>query len=127
MQELRGWAFTGGRSVIKTMRKSPSRASTVIVGVGLIGIGILFATDYWQPGLSFLVAVCAILEGWLHRERLWYAIQIGYWFAIIGVLALVGFNLVFLLVALGAGAILAALVSPGPLSKPKPLVDSSLE
>jgi hypothetical protein len=124
------------RSVKKTMRKGPSRASTVIggdwrdwlpVGFWLVGFGILFATGFWWPGIMFLSAVAAVLQGWLHREHLWYAIQVGYWSVVIGIWALVGFNLALLLVALGLGAILASLVSPGPRSKPKPFVDSSLE
>ena len=109
------------------MRKDSKCVRTVIGGVWLIGIGILFATRFWWPGLMFLIAITAVLEGWLNRNHLWYAVQAGYWSAFVGVCALVGFNLVFLLVALGAGAILGALVSPGPLSKPKPSVDSSLE
>ena len=109
------------------MRKDSSRVRTAIGGAWLIGIGVLYVTGFWWPGIMFLIAITAVLVGWLHHDRRWYAIQIGYWSAFVGVCALVGFNLVFLLVALGTGAIIGALVSPGPISKPKPFVDSSLE
>jgi hypothetical protein len=104
-----------------------SGGAWLIVGVWLIGTGVLFATKFWWPGIMFLIAASAVLEGWLHYRPLWYAIQVGYWSAFVGVCALVGFNLVFLLVALGVGAIIGALVSPGQSSKPKPFVDSSME
>ena len=109
------------------MTYDPGHRRIIIGGAWLIGIGILFATGFWWPGIMFLIAITAVLVGWLHHGRRWYAIQLGYWSAFVGVSALVGFNLVFLLVALGTGAIIGALVSPGQSSKPKPFVDSSLE
>ena len=122
-QELRCSTMSKDSSRVRTL----SGGAWLIVGVWLIGTGVLFATNFWWPGIMFLIAASSVLEGWLRYKALWYAIQVGYWSAFVGVCALVGFNLVFLLVALGVGAILAALVSPGPISKPKPIVDSSLE
>src|SRR4051812_30465354 len=97
----------------------------VIGGLWLIGIGILFATRLWWPGIMFLIGVTALVEGSFKRQP-WYGIQGGLWAFFIGFWALTRFSLPFLFVALGISTIVGALVKPNPLAKPKPFVDRSL-
>ncbi len=108
------------------MEDIKARHNAVLTGVWLIGLGMLFATRAWWPGIMFLIAATAILEGY-YKGQAWYGLQAGYWSAFIGVWALFRFSLVFLLVGLGLSSILGALVKPSPFSKPKPFVDGSLE
>jgi hypothetical protein len=106
--------------------RDQGRDKQVIGGIWLIGLGLLFATRFWWPGIMFLIAATAIYEGWV-KDGVWYGIQAGYWCAFIGIWALTRFSLAFLFVGLGISMILGALVTPSPFSKPKPFVDSSLE
>ena len=108
------------------MKLDPTRTNTVMGGVWLIGLGVLFATKAWWPGIMFLIAITAVIEGWLN-DQLWYGIQGGYWSVFIGLWALARFNLAFLFVGLGISTIIGALIKPSPFSKPKPFVDGSLE
>jgi hypothetical protein len=106
------------------IRRDQHRA--ILGGIWLIGIGILFATRSWWPGIMFVIGITAIFEGWFQRQP-WYGVQGGLWMIFIGLWALTRFSLAFLLVGLGISAIAGALVKPNPFSKPKPFVDSSLE
>ncbi len=108
------------------MGPSHPQQRAILGGIWLIGLGILFATRFWWPGIMFLFALTAIIEGWLNDQP-WYGAQAAYWSAFIGVWALFRFNLAFLLVGLGISTIIGALVKPNPFTKPKPFVDSSLE
>jgi hydrogenase/urease accessory protein HupE len=98
----------------------------VLGGIWLIGLGILFATRFCWPGIMFLIAITAIIEGWLNDQP-WYGAQAAYWSVFIGVWALTRYSFTFLLIGLGVSTIVAALVKPNPFSKPKPFVNSSLE
>jgi hypothetical protein len=108
------------------MNDIKERHGMVLGGLWLIGLGILFATRAWWPGIMFVIAATAIVEGYFNDQR-WYGVQSGYWAAFIGVWALFRFSLVFLLVGLGISSILGALIKPNPFTKPKPVVDRSLE
>jgi hypothetical protein len=108
------------------MDDSKQRRRAVIGGLWLIGLGILFATRAWWPGIMFVIAATAIVEGYFNGQP-WFGIQAGYWSAFIGVWALIGYSIVFLFVGLGVSSILGALIKPSPFSKPKPFVDGSLE
>jgi hypothetical protein len=108
------------------MIRDRARGNQVVGGLWLIGLGVLFATRAWWPAIMFLIALTAVIEGWLNGQP-WYGIQAGYWTAFVGFWALARFSLVFLFVGLGVSMILGALVKPSPFSKPKPFVDSSLE
>jgi hypothetical protein len=98
----------------------------IIGGLWLIGIGTLFATRLWWPGIMFLIAITALVEGWFKRQP-WYGVQGAFWAFFIGVWALTRFSLPFLLVGLGISSIVGALIKPNPFAKPKPFVDRSLE
>ena len=51
-------------------------------GIWLIGIGILALTDFWWPGIMFVIAVSTLVSG---------SIQAAIWLAGIGVLGLTNF------------------------------------
>src|SRR5208337_3550421 len=84
------------------MHPEPGRRRTLIGGIWLIGLGVLFATRFWWPGIMFLIAITAFIEGWLNDQP-WYGIQSGFWSAFIGVWALARYSLAFLLIGLGPG------------------------
>ncbi len=98
----------------------------IVGGIWLIGLGVLYATRFWWPGILFLIALTAIIEGWMN-DQTWYGAQAAYWLVFFGVWALSGYLVTALLVGLGVSTIVGALVKPSPFSKPKPFVDSSLE
>jgi len=108
------------------MEDIKARHRGVLTGIWLIGLGLLFATRAWWPGILFLVAATAVLEGY-YNGKPWYGLQAAYWSAFIGVWALFRFSIVFLFVGLGLSFILGALVKPNPFAKPEPFVDGSLE
>ena len=39
------------------------RANAVTGGIWLIGLGVLFATRFWFPGILFLAGITAIVQG----------------------------------------------------------------
>jgi hypothetical protein len=108
------------------MSYDPQGRRAVMGGIWLIGLGILFATRFWWPGIMFLIAITAVFQGWLNRQT-WYGVQAGFWCAFVGVWALVRYSFAFLLVGLGISVIVGSLLKPSPFSKPKPFADNSLE
>jgi hypothetical protein len=100
------------------MRMSGARASQVSGGVMLIGLGVLFATHYWWPGILFVVGACALAQG-LVEGRGWYALQGAIWLFAMGVWFALGSSLAVLFVALGASMILGVLIRPPFAAKPK--------
>jgi hypothetical protein len=99
-------------------------ADSLTAGLWLIGLGVLFATHFWWPGILFLIGFSVILLGWV-RGLPWYSVQGGIWAILIGIWALVNFRLPYLFVALGIWVILVALLRPDPFRKP--FVDNTLE
>ncbi len=102
------------------------RAGQIVGGVWLIGLGLLFYTHAWWPGILFVIGASAIVEG-LVKGRGWYAFQGGFWAIAIGVWALYNFHLAVLFVGLGASMILLAIFRPPAWSKPKPYSDGYLD
>jgi hypothetical protein len=99
-------------------------ADGVTAGVWLIGIGILFATGYWWPGIMFLIGFTAIFQGWA-RGLPWYSVHGGFWAIFIGIWAALGFSMAFFFISLGVWVILVAMLKPPPFQKPA--VDNTLE
>jgi hypothetical protein len=108
------------------MPHSSEPLKNLMGGIWLIGLGVLFYTGRWWPGILFLVGITMLIEGWI-REHFWAGVQAGFWIIFVAVWALFRFSIPFLFVGVGASMILATLVKPNPLEKPKPFVDSSLE
>jgi hypothetical protein len=105
-------------------RGQQHQANRLIGGIWLIGIGILFATRWWWPGIMFLIGITAIVQCWVRGHPL-SAMHGGFWALFIGVWAIFRFNVAVLFVGLGISVILAALFGPNPLRKP--YVDNTLE
>ncbi len=76
------------------------RANAVTGGIWLIGLGVLFATGYWWPGILFLVGVTAMVEG-SARGSGWQSMHGGLWLLLIACWAMMRFNLTVFFVALG--------------------------
>jgi hypothetical protein len=100
------------------------RANAVTGGVWLIGLGILFATRFWWPGILFLAGITAIVQG-SARGTGWPSIHGGLWLILIACWVMTRFSMTVFFVALGVYVIVAALVKPSPFHKP--YIDQSLE
>jgi hypothetical protein len=100
------------------------RANAVTGGIWLIGLGVLFATGDWLPGILFLAGVTSIVEG-SARGAGWQSIHGGLGLLAFACWAWMGFDFTVLFVALGVYAIIAALIKPNPFQKP--YVDQTLE
>jgi signal transduction histidine kinase len=95
--------------------------------VWLFGLGALFYTRAWWPGILFLVGISAIVEGLVDGQG-WFALQGGAWAIGIGAWALVGFQLWFLFVVLGISLLVGAFVPPPMLAKKaRPKYETDLE
>jgi hypothetical protein len=90
----------------------------------LIGLGILFATGFWWPGILILVALTSLLQGW-SLGRPWDGVHVAFWMILIAAWAMLRFSMPFFFVALGLYVIFSAMVKPDVLRKP--YVDNTLE
>jgi hypothetical protein len=95
-----------------------------MAGVWLIGLGVLFATRFWWPGIMFLIGIAAIVQG-LGEENGRSRIRGGLLAIFIGVWAALRFNVAFLLIAMGVMVILRSL--PQATCATKPYYDSRLD
>jgi hypothetical protein len=100
------------------------RAHAVTCGIWLIGLGVLFATHYWFPGILLLIGLTAIVEGAV-RGRGWQSVHGGLWMLVIACWAMMKFNIAVLFVGLGVYFIIGAFLRPIPFRKP--YVDNTLE
>jgi hypothetical protein len=107
------------------MRISQRQADGISAGLWLIGLGVLFATSFWWPGIMFVIGATSLVQG-LVRGRGWYALQAAVWTIAIGLWALLNYSLAALFIALGLSAIVGAFFRPPGLGA-KPAVDNSLE
>jgi len=105
-------------------RGQQRQANALISGIWLIGLGVLFATRWWWPGIMFIIGITAIVQCWVKGHPL-YAMHSGFWAIFIGFWAVFKFSMAFFFVGLGAYVILSALFGPTPLRKP--YVDNTLE
>ena len=108
------------------MHLGDERVNQITGAVWLIGLGILFATNFWWPGVLFLVGAGALAQG-LAEGRGWYALQGSLWAFGLGVAFLLGAHFIAaVLITLGLSMLLGAIVRP-PMLKPKPHVYNDLE
>jgi len=101
-----------------------SQANAITGGVWLIGLGVLFATHFWWPGILLLVAITSIVQGWSFGRK-WDALHGAFWMVLIAVWAMFKFSMAFFFVALGVYVIFTVLVKPDIMRKP--YVDNTLE
>jgi hypothetical protein len=106
------------------MRLQPNQANAVTGGIWLIGMGILFATGLWWPGMLVLVGLTAIVQQWANG-RGWYGLHAGFWMIMVAVWALFRFNIAIFFVGLGIYVIATAFIQPGIIRKPH--IDNTLE
>lgn len=102
--------------------------SRILTGcVWLVGLGVLFETRMWWPGILFLGAATAWIQAWSaygpdDRRGM---IRVGAVLALVGFWALTRFSPAFLFVGLGVLGAVWALRTP-PISQ-KPYVDHRLD
>jgi hypothetical protein len=106
------------------MHRHPQHANAITTGIWLIGIGVLFATHFWWPGILILVAVTSIVQGW-SLGRPGDGLHVAFWLILIAVWAVFHFGMAFLFIALGVYVIFSAMVKPDIVRKP--YVDNTLE
>lgn len=110
-----------------TVRDNRDRSRILTLGVWLIGLGILFETRLWWPGILFLGAAAALIQAWTAYgpEDRRTMTRVGVTLALIGFWALVRFSVAFLLVGFGVWVVVSAL-RPPPIPR-KPFVDHRLD
>jgi hypothetical protein len=106
------------------MHQHAQQANAITAGIWLIGLGVLFATRFWWPGILILIAVTMIIQGWSFGRK-WDAMHGAFWMILIAVWGMFRFSMAFFFVALGIYVIFAALIKPDVMRKP--YVDSTLE
>jgi len=106
------------------MHYHSQQANAITGGVWLIGLGVLFATRFWFPGILILVAITSIVQGWALGRR-WDGLHVAFWMILIAVWAIFKFSMAFFFIALGLYVIFSALVKPDIMRKPQ--VDNTLE
>jgi len=106
------------------MHNHSKQANAITGGVWLIGLGVLFATRFWFPGILILIAITSLVQGWSLGRR-WDGLHVAFWMILIAVWAIFKFSMAFFFVALGLYVIFSALVKPDVMRKP--YADNTLE
>ena len=106
------------------MELSKDQVNRLTGAVWLIGLGILFATRYWWPGVLFVAAAGSLTQAFA-EGRGWYSSQGALWLCGLGIWFATGMNLAVLFVILGLSMLVGVFIRPPALSKP--YVDNSLE
>jgi hypothetical protein len=70
-------------------------------GVALLGLGLLFLTGWWWPGLLFLGGAISLAQT-IESGRRWYAAQGALWMFGLGLVFAMGFSIGLLLLLVGA-------------------------
>ena len=63
-----------GEGQVSRCSSTHRQAHTITGGIWLIGLGVMFATGYWWPGILILAGITAIVEGWALGQG-WYGLQ----------------------------------------------------
>ena len=100
------------------------RANQISGAVFLIGLGVLFATGFWFPGILLVIGATMLVQG-LADGRGWYSLQGAAWMIGLGIWFATGASVAMLFILLGISVLIGALVRPPMFAKPK--VDNSLE
>lgn len=104
---------------------SGQRANQISGAVWMIGLGILFITGRWWPGILIVIGAGSIAQG-LAEGRGWYGFQGGLWAIGLGIWFWFGAPIGALFIVMGVSALLGAIFRPPFLHK-KPTMDNSLE
>lgn len=87
------------------------RASDISGGVFMIGLAVLFLTNYWFPGILFVIGAASIAQG-LAKGRAWYGMQGALWTIGIGLVFAFGFSLPLLFLLIGASMVVGSIWKP---------------
>ncbi len=94
-------------------------------GTWLIGLGILFATRTWWPGILVLFGIALVVHAFVTNQGM-ARVHGGLWAILIGVWVATRFNMAFLLISLGVFVILRSVLTSTDIGK-KPYFDNRLE
>jgi len=106
------------------MHYHSQQSNAITAGIWLIGLGVLFATRFWWPGILILVAITSIVQGWSLGRR-GDGLHVAFWMILIAVWAMVRFSMAFFFIALGLYVIFSAMIKPDVFRKP--YFDNTLE
>ncbi|WP_165075711.1 hypothetical protein [Paludisphaera rhizosphaerae] len=101
--------------------ESPSR---LLVAVWLVGLGVLYASKRFWPGILFLAGATALIQAYYYPERRNTG-RFGVFMILLGLWAMLRLSLPFLLIGLGVYLIFSSLSSMGAGRKPH--VDQTLD
>lgn len=110
------------------MRNNHDKSRILTLGVWLIGLGILFETRLWWPGIIFLAAAAALIQAWAAYgpdDRRTMS-RVGVTLTLIGFWALLRFSMAFLLVGVGLWVVVSTLRTPA-ITRRKPYIDHRLD
>ena len=82
-----------------------TRADQVSGGIFLIGLAMLFLTDFWWPGILFVIGASAMARGIAEGQQ-WYTVTGGLWMVGLGIVFWAGFSLPLLLILVGVSSLL---------------------
>ena len=98
-------------------------------GIFIIGLGVLFMTHYFWPGIMFVIGVTLCVQAFVEGRGFWGS-QGALWCLGLGVVFAMGANggtlVGLLLVVVGLSSLSGAFVKPAPIFN-KPHVDNTLE
>jgi hypothetical protein len=103
------------------------QAHAINAAVWLFGLGALFYTGRWWPGILLVIAASVIAEG-LAQGKSWCMLQSATWLVGLFAWATFDFALWVLFVILGTSVLLGAFVPPpGLAKKSRPPHETELE
>jgi hypothetical protein len=89
----------------KAGRMPKTRAEQVSGGVFLIGLALIFLTDFFWPGILFVIGASAVARGIVEGQE-WYTVTGGLWMIGLGIVFYFGFSLPLLLILIGVSSLL---------------------
>lgn len=100
------------------------RPTRLLVAVWLIGLGVLYASKRFWPGILFLGGATALIQAYYYPERRNTG-RFGVFMILLGLWAMLRLSLPVLLIGLGVYLIFSSLFSTGVRRKPH--VDQTLD
>jgi hypothetical protein len=92
---------------------NPAMWGGVSGGVFLIGLALLFAFNWWWPGILVLLGVTSLIGSLAAGKSFWAGLQGAIWFLGIAVLAAFNWWWPGILILVGISAILGSMLRPG--------------
>ena len=89
----------------KGNKMAKSRADQVSGGIFLIGLALLFMTNFFWPGILFVIGASALARGIVEGQE-WYTVTGGLWMIGLGIVFYFGFSLPLLLILVGVSSLL---------------------